>query len=356
MVFTRSRLVLSMLAALCATFHGRAALAADPAYAVGMRELRLVDASRPIKPSGPFAGTPDRRIDTLVWYPAKGGAQEPDKRDAPAAKGGPWPLVIYSHGTWGHADNAMHIVRHLVRHGYVVAAPNYPLASRNAFTRLERADIGEAAAQVGDIRFVIDRLLADRTLAPLIDPEKIGTTGHSLGGVMSYFASFGTNVRDPRIKATAPIAAGDPLVAALWQDMGFAGTGHSAVSVPVLFLSADRDMFVRPTGRPHAAFSRVETPKYELTIKGGNHVWFHDGAEKAVDGINPDCLFFGGKADAARNPACMEGPLIDPAVQQEIARAALLDFFDGYLKGQNEARVRLEALGRRPDTELLVEE
>ncbi len=325
------RLILAALLALIAP----AALANEPAIAA--RQVTFIDESRPIKASMGFAGSPTRRIDVRVWQPAGDG---------------PFPLVIYSHGTFGSADNAMHLVEHLVRHGYIVAAPDYPLTSSAAYTHVRFADISDVGQQTRDVKFIIDRLLADPEIGPRIDAGKIGATGHSLGAVTSYFSTFGQQTRDPRIAATALIAGGDPVESALMSDMGLLGTGHAAVRVPVLFLSAEKDVFARITGRPYASYSRVEGPKTEVMIKGGVHVWFRGTPEVPAGGKNPDCLFFERMMPNMVMPGCETpndrklGGLIDPARQQEITRAAVLDFFDAYLRKDARALARLRGLGR----------
>jgi len=306
-------------------------------------EVTYVDETRGIKASQGFAGSETRRLDLKVWYPEGGG---------------PWPLIIYSHGTFGFADNAKHLVNALVKNGYIVVAPDYPLTSRNSHTHVAFADISDVREQVRDISFMIDRLLADPVLGKLIDKDRIGTTGHSLGAVTSYFASFGMTTRDPRIKATAPIAGGDPVQTALDNPMGLAGARHAEVSVPVLFLQGDKDVFARMTGRPFAAYARVETPKYELLVKDGYHIAFRDGAERHPEGKNPDCLFFEKNLPGVPIPGC-EGPgrFIAPERQQEITRIALLDFFDAYLKQDGAALSRLRRLGKRmPDVSFIFEE
>ena len=331
-----------IISAMLLAFIAPVALAAEAGYAIGTQQVSYVDESRPIKKTMGFEGAATRRLDVRVWYPAD-GTQRSDP--ASLAKGGPFPLVIYSHGTFGTADNAMHLVDHLVRHGYIVAAPDYPLSSRAAFTHIRMADPSDVAEQTRDIKFIITRLLADPVFGPAIDPAKIGTTGHSLGAVTSYFSSFGAQTRDPRIAATALIAGGDPVQTALSQNMGLQGTGHAEVRVPVLFLSADHDVFARTTGRPHAAYSRVEGPKTEVLVHGGVHVWFRDGNEVLPDGKNPDCLFFDRYLPGLKMPGCdVRGGLITPARQQEITRAAVLDFFDAYLKQDAGALTRLRAL------------
>jgi predicted dienelactone hydrolase len=240
----------------------------------------------------------------------------------------------------------MHLVRELVRHGYVVAAPTYPLTSRVAFTGVRGPDISDTANQVKDVAFVLDRLLADPFFGSAIDSGRIGIAGHSLGGVTSYFAVFGQGRRDPRVRAVAMIGAGDPVQTALAGDMGLWGTGHAAVSVPALFLSGEKDVFARTTGRPHAAFARIERPKYEVMIAGGVHVWFHDGDEAPPGNKNPDCLFFENWAPQMVVPGCEERvPLIGAEPQRAITRAAIRSFFDGHLKSDAAALARLRGLG-----------
>ena len=147
------------------------------------------------------------------------------------------------------------------RHGYIVAAPDYPLSSRAAYTHISFADPSDVTEQTRDIKFIITRLLADPVFGPAIDPAKIGTTGHSLGAVTSYFSSFGAQTRDPRIAATALIAGGDPVQTALSQKwacraLAMPRCGCRCCSCPpiTMFLPAP------PVG-PIAAYSRVEAPQ-----------------------------------------------------------------------------------------------
>src|SRR5579863_5956947 len=191
---------------------------------VAVRHIRFTDTSRPTQPAFEFPGSPSRQLDTIVWSPADSG-------------GAPFPLIIYSHGTYGAPDNASHITRHLAAHGYLVAAPAFPLTASTAHTRLPAAHIADGVNQPGDVSFVIEQLLADPAYARLIDPEAIGATGHSLGGVTSYFLAFGEKTREPRIKATGVIAGGDPVASLSVADLGFDVPASDPVSTPVLFLS-----------------------------------------------------------------------------------------------------------------------
>jgi predicted dienelactone hydrolase len=318
-----------------------AARAAHHEAGLGLHQASYVDETRAIKKSGVFPGSDTRRIDVTIWYPAMA-----DGDDAKWENDGPFPLIVYSHGTFGFPENATHLTEYLARHGYVVAAINFPLSSRSAFTQKKAPDTSDVGEQIRDISFVIDSLLADSFFAGQIDPDRIGTTGHSLGAITSYFASFGKETRDPRIKATAPIAAGDPIMAASGGLLGVGKTTLSTVSVPVLFFSAEKDVFARMTGAPLIAYSRLGPPRYELIVRRGNHVWFRDGDDQPADNKNPDCFFFEKWTPGMVVPGCEERvALIGPARQQEITRAAMLAFFDAYLKEDKAALERLHGLG-----------
>ena len=76
---------------------GNEASAADRQHGIAVRSLTFVDDTRGIKATMGFAGSDTRRIDVRIWHPAE-------------IEGGPYPLIVYSHGTFGFASNAMHFV------------------------------------------------------------------------------------------------------------------------------------------------------------------------------------------------------------------------------------------------------
>ena len=317
--------LLSLL--LASLLYGAAPITHAGALAEGIsvQRLTLIDETRSVKASNGFSGSKNRRIDVAIWYPTK-LLSKPNNH----AK---YPLVIYSHGSYGYAENAMHLVNHLVQAGYIVAAPDYPLSSRAAYTKISAIDPSDVGNQAQDIRFIIDQLLLNEELASAIDEERIAAMGHSLGAVTSYFATFASTVREPRITATILLGGGDPVQAALTTGgMGLIGSWHAPVSVPTLFLSAEHDTFALFTGRPYAAYSRIEKPKYEVMIKGGVHIWFRDSDDRPADGSNPDCAMLAGFRPGVTLPGCEKAKLITPARQQEITRVAVRDFLDAYLK------------------------
>jgi dienelactone hydrolase len=325
---TRPRAALfGILLALVAPAQGDP-VAAQATTELSANHLTFADTKRSVKASSGFVGASTRRLDVTVWSPAGAPPQ------------GGWPLVIYSHGSYSTADSAMHLVRALVNAGYVVAAPDYPLSSRAAYTHVTGSDPTDVIEQTRDVQFIIDQLLADKALG--IDPARIATIGHSLGAVTSYFSSFGSQTADRRIKATVLLGAGDPVQAALAANMGLTGNWTLPVKTPVLFLSAEHDAFAGFTGRAFAAYSRVSGPKHELMVRGGVHVWFTDFANYGPGQSNPDCAMLGGGKGLF---GCEAGnKLTTPARQQEITRVAVIDFLGGYLSGSKAKLAHLRSL------------
>ena len=95
-------------------------------FDVGTRPLDLVDASRPTMPNGDFEGADERSLPTRAWYPAppgSGGADAPFERS-----GAPYPFILFSHGLGSPNNASIFLMNHLASHGYVVAAPAFPLS------------------------------------------------------------------------------------------------------------------------------------------------------------------------------------------------------------------------------------
>jgi predicted dienelactone hydrolase len=134
----------------------------------------------------------DRNIKTYIWYPiqpvekrvASGSFLAPfqlDKRlinDAlPMA--GTKPLVLFSHGTEGSVTNYSWFIRNLVENGFIVAGIDHP-----GNTWYDKTPDGYIAVweRPQDVSFVLNRLLKDSAIGPLIDAGRIAAAGHSAGG------------------------------------------------------------------------------------------------------------------------------------------------------------------------------
>jgi dienelactone hydrolase len=127
----------------------------------------------------------------------------------PADTKGKFPLVVFSHGSFGTRTSNESLYRELASHGYVVCSIDHTyqcfyttnksgkllFISSEFMDEIRRENAGEdkqrsyklykkwMAVRVGDIDFVIDTIKAGSDdLYGLINTDKIGVIGHSLGG------------------------------------------------------------------------------------------------------------------------------------------------------------------------------
>lgn len=154
----------------------------------------------------PRAGTGEpRELAVHAWYPAAPGSTEPlvsyvtggvirvpsetALRDAPVANGGPFPLVVYSHGGGGEAQHAYPYGELLASHGFVVVSVTHAgtAALDSAPTPLERW----ALDRPSDIAAVLDWLEAptDELFEGLAATDRVMLLGYSLGAYTAFAAS-----------------------------------------------------------------------------------------------------------------------------------------------------------------------
>jgi len=210
----------------------------------------FVDTSRPTAAGAEAPARPERTLVTRIAHPAGGG---------------PYPLLVLSHGATGHPDEYAETVPMWAADGFVVAAPTFPLTNRDVPGAL--GNVGDVVHQPGDVSFVIDEVLAanddpDSPLHGLVDPEAIGVVGHSLGGATTWAVSFDTATRDERIDSTV-------IFAGLTLPMP---GGELAVDtgLPLLVLHGDEDDV--PIEWDREVWDRAVAPKWFVTLHGATHV------------------------------------------------------------------------------------
>lgn len=212
-------------------------------YAAGFRQSTL---------TYPRAVTgEDRSLPLSVWYPAPADSTEGFARyttggiisvfselalSSPAvAPGGPFPVVIYSHGGGGEAQHIYPIAELMASHGFIVIA-----ADHIGTTTL---DTGDRAAPVArwsvdrpnDITATLDWLEAptDDALRDQARTDGVMLIGYSLGGYTGY-ASIGVDPDIDRVRGRCggPSCAlfDDPDVIAAFN----AGFGDSRITAAVL--------------------------------------------------------------------------------------------------------------------------
>lgn len=240
-------------------------LSVSGSFLVGFTTLTLVDPDRATPANGDFPGAPSRTVITEVWYPAitSGRGTALDVDDAP------YPLVVLSHGFSGFRTVSTFFTEHLASHGYLVAAPDFPLTNLNAPGGPNSLDV---LHQPGDVSLVIDHLLGfSATPGHLLehgaDKNAIGVAGHSLGGLTSLLVTFHSELADPRIDAAIPMAA----VSCPFEEEFFRNR-----SIPLLLIGGEADLFIPFTTDPEASYRLAEPPKYLLNIFHGTHMGFTD--------------------------------------------------------------------------------
>ncbi|MFN8037530.1 MAG: hypothetical protein U0V73_16540 [Acidimicrobiia bacterium] len=288
---------------------------APAGYAVGKRTETFVDTTRATPRNGTYPGAPSRTLSTTIYYPATGDPSEPAAAGAPVdRRGAPYPLVLFSHGVGARALFYEGLLRQWVRAGYVVAAPDYPLSNTQS---PGGSTIRDVQHQPADASFVIDRVLAldaaDGGLGGIVDPNRIGAAGHSLGAVTTFGLSYSECCADARIKAAIPMSG-----VAVLGTSEFFRTHHA----PLLLLHGDADETVPYQGSVDA-YAKASAPKYFVTILGGGH--------------SPPFL------GLDQQPATL------------VVDGATLDFLDAYLKGRTSELARLRTDAQVPGVSTLQE-
>jgi predicted dienelactone hydrolase len=317
------------------------------AYGVGVMTVVLVDTSRPTPANGAVPATPERRIPLEIWYPTASGGQSPDARDAALdAGGGPYPLIVFAHGFTSSRVQSSQYTRHLASRGYVVASPDFPSSNGGAPGGPRLRGVVE---QPGDVSFVIDQLIARDAeagwpLAGGIDFERIGLTGHSLGGLTTLLTVYGVDA-DPRIDAALPISP---------PGCFFSETSAGDVMTPMMVMGGSEELIVDPVSI-RRAYDISNPPRYWVEVGGADHIKFADvdindrdfGGGDVVtrlagDNLVSDAIEIATAAEGSAGPCVeREGPKGEEYItgdrQREVLRLFGALFFDAYLKDDGAA-------------------
>src|SRR4051794_29654628 len=97
----------------------------------------------------------------------------------PAADGGPFPLIVFSHGYGVNPQVYSHLLNHLASHGFVVASPFHDDCTQRCVAASFQNDRTNRPA---DVSMVLDTLLTlneadDPVFHRLVDPERVGVAG-----------------------------------------------------------------------------------------------------------------------------------------------------------------------------------
>jgi len=305
-------------------------------FTVGVRTIKIVDSGRK------RAAYPDGRPLVIeIWYPAvppKEGAVKDKydpKTDAPKAtvdrliaeginipllsqeayrdaevykKGGPYPLILFSHGSGGVRYQSVFQCPHLASHGYVVVAVDH--IDNTLYDILAGKDARDSGILIQSAE---DRPLdqvkvweemkrrngdSSDPLHQMIEIENVGITGHSFGG----FTSALTPRYLPALKVSIPQA---PFTSGLTG--GVVQPEHLA-KLPIMVLASKADLTLDYAKEQRGFYERMLEPsffqaaRYLVTLERAGHFTFSNmcdldlaqnatklGFKKPEDLINDGC-------------------------------------------------------------------
>ncbi len=215
------------------------------------------------------------------------------------------PLVVFSHGIGGSREGYTYIGKYLAANGFAVMHVQHVGSDRRlwAGNPLQMADRlrdaakeGEAIDRTKDLSFAIDQIMADRTVAPLIDFQRIAAAGHSYGANTALLLSGAQVTRDGR---TIDLADLRIKAAVIISAPPFYGEGDPAgivgsIKVPSLHITATADEIKIP-GYYSGAQDRLavyeaagpQNNKMLAVFKDGSHSMFTDRLGTGGEAFNP---------------------------------------------------------------------
>lgn len=238
-------------------------------WPVGARTVTLAGLTSevwyPAKP-GSEAGVARVAYDLRTWLPESEKAKIPDAkapmldcdchRDLPLDDAhGPYPAIVFIHGTAGFRAQSMSLMTAWASHGFVVVAADHPLIVLSDALQLKLG-----ADQPGDARKLLAALRSkDPALGPLaasIDVDQLAVAGHSAGG-----NATGQLGGEAGVRVAMPMAAGgvDP--------------AHPATATVILGGSDDG---IVPFTKTTAGFEATSGSKWLVGLAGAGHLAFSD--------------------------------------------------------------------------------
>jgi predicted dienelactone hydrolase len=185
-------------------------------------------------------------------------------RDAPPAPDGPYPIVLFSHGSTSFRLQSSVLAQHLASWGIVTAATDHP--SRDLFDVIGGTAEGQRPSidDLRELREYLTTLGDDPVLGDAIDNSRVALGGHSAGG--------GT---------VAQMANDDGILGYVSYASGL---GDEAPDIPSLFMAGELDMVVDPVELTVAAFDRAPAPSWLWVFGDAGHLAFSDLCAVGSDG------------------------------------------------------------------------
>jgi dienelactone hydrolase len=184
----------------------------------------------------------------------------PAFRDAPAAKGTAYPLVIVSHGAGGWRSGHGNVLSGIASWGFVVASVDFTEYGFASFASPSRDMAARRTSSAAALEAALDLMASSNTqgpLAGLIDMNTIAAVGHSAGGGTMFAA-----IDNPRIDSVIGWAPVPP-------------QGPGATPKPTMIIAAENDSGIK-VDTLVAAYDKLNAPKRLVIVPRMGHNAFSD--------------------------------------------------------------------------------
>lgn len=220
-----------------------------------------------------------RELTVEVWYPSdEAGEPTPyeliagvsfdsdmSSVDATPSAEGPFPLVVFSHGSGGLRQQSASIIETVASHGFVVIAPDH--AGNTAIDQLLGTETDTevtARNRVLDVEFLIDQAEGGQLAEGLADLDQVAVMGHSFGGftALAVAGGFEDIPADPRVDAIVPLA---PASGRLSDDE------LGSIEIPMLIVTGTDDETTPIDDQSTRPLELAGGPATLVEIEGATH-------------------------------------------------------------------------------------
>ena len=246
---------------------------------------------------GPLSITKDGRATLTV--PVEN--REMSLRIVYPEQGGPYPIIVFSHGTFSSSDKYNLVVEFWAERGYVVILPNHLDANYGIIPSKTEDMIRIIHTRISDMSFILDNLDAiegqNLGLKGKLNRNQIIAAGHSIG-TQVVLVNTGQRMRNPtnnyvtessEDRFMAAVMLSDPGKMAMMPDDTWKGG-----SAPTFLSTGPEDYGLMGDGRREAEYQNeiLTLPdestgdKYLLLIERGDHYFgglIHRDVDKAPD-------------------------------------------------------------------------
>ena len=216
-------------------------------------------------------------------------------------QGGPYPIIVFSHGTFSSSDKYNLVVEFWAERGYVVILPNHLDANYGIIPSKTEDMIRIIHTRISDMSFILDNLAAIEGQTPglkgKLNRHQIIAAGHSIG-TQVVLVNTGQRIRNPtnnyvtessEDRFMAAVMLSDPGKMAMMPDDTWKGG-----SAPTFLSTGSEDYGLMGDGRREAEYQNeiLTLPdestgdKYLLLIERGDHYFgglIHRDVDKAPD-------------------------------------------------------------------------